>query len=139
MAKDYVTFYLDGEHCGLPIENVISIERDQEKTRIPNSLDFIDGVINLRGEVIAILDLRKRLGITDVLESKDNRIIVIKHEDVAVGLVVDSVSEVIEIDPKSIDNAPVSEENRNYEFIQGVAKTNEGLITILSLEKILEQ
>lgn len=134
----YVTFKLDEEYCAFPIENVISIEKIQARTRVPNSPNFLEGVINLRGDVIALINLRKKLGIPEIPLDKDTRVIIVNCGDIAAGIIVDASSEVMEIDDSKIDDAQLTEENKNHNYIKGIGKTDTGIITILKVEEIFK-
>lgn len=133
----YVVFKLNQEYYGLPIEKVISIEKIGEITRIPNAPDYIKGVINLRGEVIPVVNLKKKLNIGDNELNTNSRIIVVNEDEMVVGLIVDFSSEVLEIDREDIDKPPETKDNQLIEYISGIGKTSDRLIIILDLLKIL--
>lgn len=133
----YVVFKLNQEYYGLPIEKVISIEKIGEITRIPNAPDYIKGVINLRGEVIPVVNLKKKLNIGDNELNTNSRIIVVNEDEMVVGLVVDFSSEVLEIDREDIDKPPETKDNQLIEYISGIGKTSDRLIILLDLLKIL--
>lgn len=133
----YVIFKLNKEYYGIPIDKVISIEKMQNSTRIPNGPKYLKGVINLRGEVIPLIDLRQKLDMELKEIDKNSRIIVVSHEDIVAGLIVDSSSEVIEISEDSIDEVP-SSDNINLTFIHGIGKTRDRLVILLELSKVLE-
>ena len=134
----YVIFKLNKEYYGIPIDMVISIERMQKSTRIPNAPKYVKGVINLRGEVVSLIDLRQKLGMELSEVNSNSRIIVVSHDDIFAGLIVDSSSEVMEIHSDNIDNAPNTNENENLSYIYGIGKTDDRLIILLELSKILE-
>lgn len=138
VENKYVIFKLDKEHYGIPIENVLSIEKTGETTRIPNAPNYVKGVINLRGEVIPVVNLRSKLGMELEDLSKNSRIIVVIANDIVAGLIVDSSSEVLEIDKENIDKPPTTERNEFIEYISGIGKTPDRLIILLDLIKILE-
>lgn len=138
VENKYVIFKLDKEHYGIPIENVLSIEKTGETTRIPNAPNYVKGVINLRGEVIPVVNLRSKLGMELEDLSKNSRIIVVIANEIVAGLMVDSSSEVLEIDKENIDKPPITERNEFIEYISGIGKTPDRLIILLDLIKILE-
>lgn len=138
IENKYVIFKLDKEYYGIPINNVIYIERMQKITRVPNGPEFLKGVINLRGEVIPLIDLRQKLSMETKEEDNNSRIIVVQEEEVMIGLIVDSSSEVIEIDSNNIDNPPTSSENEEPSYIYGIGKTSDRLVILLELSKIIE-
>ena len=134
----YVIFKLDKEYYGIPINNVIYIERMQEITRVPNGPKFLKGVINLRGEVIPLIDLRQKLNMETKESDNNSRIIVVLEEEIMIGLIVDSSSEVIDIDKEDIDNPPTSSENDKLSYIFGIGKTLDRLVILLELSKVIE-
>ncbi|NLJ99363.1 MAG: chemotaxis protein CheW [Tissierellia bacterium] len=138
MESKYVIFKLDEEYYGIAIDNVLSIEKVEKVTRVPNAPKYVKGVINLRGEVIPLINLRMRLDIELKEHDKNSRIIVVSMDDIVAGLIVDSSSEVIEIDRENIDPPPRTEGNESTEFISGIGKTLDRLIILLDLVKVLE-
>lgn len=134
----YVIFKLNKEYYGIPIDKVISIEKMQKSTRIPNAPKYVKGVINLRGEVVSLIDLRQKLGIELSEVSNNSRIIVVSDDDIFAGLIVDSSSEVMEINSDSIDNPPNTNENDYLSYIYGIGKSDSRLVILLNLTKILE-
>ena len=138
MENKYVIFKLDKEYYGIPIANVLSIERIGVPTRISNAPKYVKGVINLRGEVIPIVDLRCKLGMEEIDLNSSGRIIVVSVNEIVVGLIVDSSSEVLEIDKENIDKPPTDSGNQYIEYINGIGKVSNRLIILLDLIKILE-
>ncbi len=142
MASDvenkYVIFQLENEYYGLNIKNVVSIEKMQEYTIVPNAPSFVKGVINLRGEVIPIIDLRDKLGISSKEFDFNTRIIVVSKNEIVVGFIVDYSSEVLEINDNQIDKPPTTGENKFSEYIEGIGKLENRLIMIIDLERLLE-
>lgn len=137
ISNKYVIFKLNKEYYGLEIDKVISIERMQTFTRIPNAPKYLKGVINLRGEVIPLIDLREKLNMSLKDIDKNTRIIVVNEKDIVAGLIVDSSSEVLEIYSENIDEVP-SNENANMTYVRGIGKTKNRLIILLELSKVLE-
>lgn len=140
MASDlnkYVIFKLIDEYYGLDIENVISVEKMQEFTRIPNAPSYVRGVINLRGEVIPVIDLREKLGLKLKSTDENTRIIIVSESEINLGIVVDSSSEVLEIQRSLIDKPLASEEESNN-YLKGIGKVDGRLIIIIDLEKLIE-
>lgn len=138
VENKYVIFKLDQEYYGLPIDSVISIEKMGQTTRVPNAPDYVKGVTNLRGEVIPIVDLRKKLGMKPKELDRNSRIIVVSLNEIIVGLIVDASSEVLEIDKEDIDKPPTNEKEEFTEYVNGIGKTKERLVILLDLIKILE-
>lgn len=133
-----VSFTIDQEEFGLDIQSIQEINRMVEITRVPNSPEFVSGVINLRGKVIPIIDLRKRFGFPSKESDRNTRIIVVELSGMVVGFVVDSVSEVLRI-PKNITEPPPSiVAGIGSEYITAVAKLENRLLILLDLERILK-
>lgn len=134
----YVIFKLDNEYYGITIESVIAIEKMENITRIPNSPKHIKGLINLRGDVITLISLRDKINMIDKDLDNNSRIIVVSKDEITLGLIVDSSSEVIEINPDNIDGPPSTSENQSSEYISGIGKVDDRLIILLNLSKVLE-
>jgi purine-binding chemotaxis protein CheW len=133
-----VSFNIGQEEFGLGIQSIQEINRMVEITRVPNSPDFVSGVINLRGKVIPIINLRKRFGFPPKENDKNTRIIVVELGSMVVGFVVDAVSEVLRI-PKNITEPPPSiVAGIGSEYITAVAKLENRLLILLDLERILK-
>lgn len=137
MEKQLVVFDLGKEHYGMDILAVDGIIKMQEITSVPLSLKFVVGVTNLRGEVLPIIDLRKRLGLEEHEETNDTRIIVVNLDSKKIGMIVDEVSEVLTISDEDIDPTPPIINTVNTSFITGIAKVDKRLITLLDLRKVL--
>ena len=138
VQNKYVTFKIGKEYYGLPIENVLSIEKPSKTTRIPNAPDYVIGLINLRGDVIPVVDLRTKLGMEKKQVDKDSRIIIIKEKEMVVGLMVDSSKDVLDIDEENVDKPPTDESNTIIDYISGIGKKDERLIFILNSLKLLD-
>jgi len=121
----------------IPIENVFYIEKYIEPTEIPNSPEFIEGVINLRGVVIPIIDLRKRFNVENLEITNKTKIIIVGIDTRKFGFIVDSVSEVITLSPEEIEPTLPTVSGLKSEFIYGIGKIKEKLVIILKIEKIL--
>ncbi len=133
-----VSFNIDNEEYGIDILKVEEIIRVILITKIPNTPDFIEGVINLRGKVIPIIDLRSRLNKIKKVYDNNTRVIVVEVSGITVGIIVDSVSEVLRI-PKSITEPPPSiVAGKNSEYISGIGKLEGRLLILLDLEKVLD-
>ncbi len=132
-----VTFSVGEEEFGVEILKVQEINKMLQVTKIPNSPDFVEGVINLRGKVIPIINLRKRLRLNDKEYDKNTRIIVMEIQGRTVGFIVDSVSEVLRI-PRSITEPPPSMIGGvSSEYIVAVGKLEDRLLILLDIDKIL--
>lgn len=132
-----VSFHIGAEEFGLDILRVQEINRMVEITRVPNSPHFVSGVINLRGRVIPIVDLRERFGLAKKENDKNTRIIVVELKGRVVGFVVDSVQEVLRI-PRSItEPPPAMVAGIGSEYITAVGKLEDRLLILIDLERIL--
>jgi purine-binding chemotaxis protein CheW len=132
-----VTFSIGEEEFGVDILKVQEIIRMMEITKVPRAPDFVEGVINLRGKVIPIIDLRKRFGLVSKGHDKDTRIIVIEISNMIVGFVVDSVSEVLRIPSSTVEPPPPVVSGSQSEYISGVGKLEDRLLILLDLDKLL--
>ena len=132
-----VTFRLGNEEFSLDILRVQEIIRHMELTRVPRTPDFVDGVINLRGRVIPVLDLRKRFGLPSEERTNETRIIVVDVDNKTVGLKVDAVSEVLRLPADTVEPAPAIVTGVESDYIKGVGKLEGRLLILLDVEKIL--
>ena len=132
-----VTFSIDEEEFGVNILKVQEIIRIMEITRVPRSPEFVEGVVNLRGRVIPIVDLRRRFGLAAIAHDKDTRIIVIELNSLVVGFIVDAVSEVLRIPADTVEPTPPVAAGVDSEYISGVGKLQDRLLILLDLDKLL--
>jgi purine-binding chemotaxis protein CheW len=133
-----VTFFLSQEEFGVDILLVQEIIRPAPITEVPNTPRFVEGVINLRGKVVPVIDLRKRLNIPTTEADKATRVIIIELEKRVTGFVVDSVSKVITVPAGSVQSAPdMIMSGVESEYITGVSRIDDRLIILLDFSKIL--
>lgn len=133
-----IVFQLKDEEYGIPVQSVKSIERMQYITRVPGVSKFVKGVVNLRGVVTPIIDLRIRFGIEEVSYSESTRIIiVVVNEELEVGLIVDAANDVIDIPDGGIEPPPEVVGSIEAEYLNGVAKLERRLLILLNLSKVL--
>lgn len=137
MEQQLVVFELANEHYGVEISSVESIIKMQEITRIPHSPAFVEGITNLRGLVLPVIDLRKRFGLELQVTSRDLRIMVVALGSVKVGMIVDAVSEVLRVPSESIEPPPSMTTTSRANFITGIAKLNDVLVILLDMTRIL--
>jgi purine-binding chemotaxis protein CheW len=131
-----VTFHLESEEFGVDIGRVQEIIRVGQVTAVPNAPGFIRGVINLRGRIIPVLDLRKRLALPEAPLTKHSRIVVVEAGAKVLGLLVDRVSQVLRLNQESID-APPDEIAGSRAFVRGIGKVDSRLIMIMELDRVL--
>lgn len=133
----YLTFHLAGEDYGIEIKFVIEIIGIQNITDVPDMPNFIRGVINLRGKVIPVMDVRARFSIADREYDDRTCIIVVNIEGTEVGLVVDEVSEVADIPEKNVEPPPRTGKSTGSRYIQGMGKIGEEVKILLDVQKLL--
>ena len=136
-AMKFVTFFLEGEEYALPISQVQEIMRVGEITRVPNSPEYVKGVMNLRGKIIPVIELKKRLSLGEALIDKNSRIVVVENGLKVLGLMVDQVAQVMNITAEQIDKAPEEVVQVQENYIKGVGKMDERMIILLDLEQII--
>ena len=133
-----VAFKLRNEEYGFSILNVQEIKGLTDITRVPFAPEFIKGVINLRGSVLPVIDLKKRLGLEDTPYTANTRIVIVQYDEVAVGMLVDAVTEVRTINADDIDTSrTVTGNDSNSKFISGIGKVDDRLIIQLNLSEII--
>ncbi len=141
MAKELhiVGFRIGRETFGVPIALVHEIVRVPEITAVPDSPGYVEGVINLRGKIVSVLDLRKRFGERQIVNTKKNRILVSEVSGKMVGLIMDSASEVIKLPESDVQAAPSVFEDGELNYVTGVGKLQGRLIILVDLSKILQK
>ena len=141
MDKDLqlVGFKIGRETFGLPISIVREIIRVPEITAVPDAPDYVEGVINLRGRIIPVVDLRKRFGETLIEADKKNRVVVVDIDRRAIGLIVNSASEVLRIPPSEIEHPSNVFPEGELNFITGVGKLKGRLVILLDLSRMLQR
>jgi purine-binding chemotaxis protein CheW len=131
-----VSFHVGGEEFGLDILRVQEIIRPQPLTRVPNSPEFVDGVMNLRGKIIPVVALRRRFGLDPVAADKQTRIVVVESKGTVLGFIVDAVSEVLRIPGNTIEPPPrLAKVEREY--VSGVGKLADRLLILLDLDRLV--
>ncbi len=132
-----VVFKIGNEEFGVPISEVREIVRLVPITPVPRTPAFIEGVVNLRGQILAVVDLARRLNLPASARSDKTRIIVIEVEDHTVGMIVDEVTEVLRLSSDNIDRTPeIISTEVHQEYLQGVGKLGERLLILIDLAKI---
>lgn len=125
---------LADEHYGLDIAKVFEIIRHQPITPVPRAPDFVKGVINLRGRIIPVVDLRGRFGMLEVEPTKETRIVVAESSSTRVGLIVDSVSEVLLLPADAVEATPGVAAGADAEYLKGIAKLGDRLVLLMELD-----
>ncbi len=132
-----VVFMLNDEEFSCEIKNVAEVLKMAKVTPLPSSIEFVEGVINLRGEVIPVIDLRKRFNMAEIERTSDNRIIIVEDQERMFGLIVDSVTEVARLPNTQIQEAPNQVAGGHTELITSVGKIDNRMLIILDIERVL--
>lgn len=135
--KQYVVFKLNKEEYGIDIMNVREISPFIESVKVPNTPDFIEGIINYRDKVIPIINLKKRFNLEDKGVTEDTRIVIINLNEKQIGFIVDEASQTIRLNDKDIDPAPDIVAGVDRKYITGVGKLDNRLLILIDLEKVL--
>ncbi len=137
----YLSFMLGGEEYGVEILKVQEINGLTEATRVPRMPDYVRGVVNLRGKVIPVIDLRRKFGMEMIEDTEKtcNIVVQIEHRDtiVTMGIIVDDVSEVLNISTEQIDAPPAFGSGVDANFIIGMGKLEHGVVILLDIDKVL--
>lgn len=137
--RQFVSFVVAGEEFGVNILTVQEIIRPMAITRVPHAPDFVEGIINLRGRIVPIIDLRKRFGFPPREKNQNTRIVVLEMGEQVVGFVTDAVREVLHVDASTIEPAPELAVGIDAHYLRGVAKLKDRLLILLDLEGVLSE
>ena len=132
-----VGFQVGRETYGVPITSLHEIVRVPEITVVPDAPDYLEGVINLRGKIVSVMDLRKRFGERQALLKKQNRILVVEHGGRLAGLIVDSASEVLKIPSDAVEPPPAVFQEGGLNCVTGLGKVAGRLVVLLDMSKLL--
>ncbi|MBL0388933.1 purine-binding chemotaxis protein CheW [Tumebacillus sp. ITR2] len=132
-----IVFRLEDEEYGVEVNQVRSIEHMQKITRVPRTPEFVKGVINLRGIVTPVIDLKSRFDLGEENYTDTTRIIIVAVDDMEVGLIVDAANDVIDIPVNKIEQPPAVVGGINKAYLRGVAKLSDRLLIMLNLDKVL--
>jgi purine-binding chemotaxis protein CheW len=136
-TEHLATFFLDREEYGVDVRQVQEIRRTTEITSVPRAPEFIRGVINLRGRILPVLDLKRKLGLGEVEAGRATRIVVVRVKDRLLGLLVDGASQVLKVEVSRIEPPPEEVVEKGGDYIRGVAKLDDRLIILVDLERLL--
>jgi len=141
ISYDYIklcTFYTGGAFCSIDIKMVQEINKNMDITPVPSTPEYVVGVLNLRGDIITVIDLSKKLGLLkSTIIKETTRNIVINLGEEFISILVDQIGEVITGEKNNIEPAPSNIGEINTQYIFGILKTENNLITILNIEKVL--
>lgn len=133
----WVTFRLADETYGINVMHVQEVLRVPEIAPVPGAPDYVLGIINLRGNVVTVLDTRKRLGLPEHAEDDSTRIVILGTEKSVVGIMVDSVAEVVEMRRSAIESSPNVGNDESSKYIDGVATHKDELLILIDVNKLL--
>ncbi len=133
----YVTFRLDDETYGIGVMQIQEVLRYTEIAPVPGAPDYVLGIINLRGNVVTVIDTRRRFGLADAEITDASRIVVMESDSQVMGILVDSVAEVVYLKASEIETAPNVGNEESAKFIQGVCNKNGELIILVEFDKML--
>jgi len=136
MLKQFVVFQLEDELYGIDIHQVMRIEKMLPLTRVPNAPSFVIGVCNLRGSVVPVIDLKRRLALPS-RQDENAKIIIVNAGKQVVGMTIDATVDVSSIESDEIEPSPALVTGIDSQFIQGVAKISNRLLIILDMERVL--
>lgn len=137
-TKQYIVFSLGEERFGIDSLKITTIDRLKTITRVPKTPDYIKGVINLRGDIIPVMDLRARFKLPPVEETEETRIIILKLEEISIGVIVDQVLQTIQLGEDSIENTSSLINSSVSDYIHGIGKVNGEIVTLLNFEKLVK-
>ena len=137
--NQFVVFILGDERYGVDILNVSTISEYLDVTKVPDAPNYVEGIINLRGDIIPVINLKKRFNIAETSISEDTRIIIYSIEGVAIGFLVDEASQVLRIEDNQIEPTPAILKGQDREYISGVGKHEGEIIILLDFAKILNE
>lgn len=135
--RQFVKFTVGTQDFGVDIMLVREISKIQEMQKVPNTPPFVEGLMNLRGQVLTIFNLRKRLGMPEQEFDENSKIIIVWHNDIQIGFTVDKVSEIVKADESNIESTPPSVPGIDKRFLSGVIKTGDNLLLTLDLTNVL--
>ena len=137
--RKYVVFKLDEEEYGIDIMRVKEVTEFVEVTKVPNTPHFVEGIINLRGEITPIINLKKRFSKPEETANIAHRVLVLNLEDKLVGFMVDDASQVITMDDSQIQETPAIIAGEDKKYIEGIGKLEERMVIILDLVQVLNE
>jgi len=137
--KQFVAFKVGDQEYGADIHKVSIIEKTLNTARVPTTPDYIKGVVNLRGEIVTVMSLRLKFDLPEIEEDDDTRTIIFKFNEALLGIIVDSVDEVVLLRESDIESVTQITNDRSLDYILGIAKVEGRLITLLNIEKLITE
>jgi len=136
-TMELATFYLGNALCGMDILNIQEINKLTDITKVPQAPEYVMGILNLRGQIVTVIDLGRKLGLPQVDRDDKNRNIIVRFKDESIGLFISRISDVVTADPEKIEPPPANIGNIQGEYFGGVLKTENRLVGVLNLEKVV--
>ena len=133
----WVTFHLESEKYGIKVMQVQEVLRMTEIAPVPGAPHYVLGIINLRGNVVTVIDTRRRFGLSDVENDDETRIVIVESNNNVVGILVDSVAEVVDLKVSEIETAPNVGNDESSKYIQGVSSRENELLILVDVNKLL--
>lgn len=133
----WVTFHLENEKYGIKVMQVQEVLRMTEIAPVPGAPHYVLGIINLRGNVVTVVDTRRRFGLPDAEADDETRIVIIEADNNVVGILVDSVAEVVDLQASEIETAPNVGNDESSKYIQGVSSRDDELLILVDVNKLL--
>lgn len=133
----WVTFHLENEKYGIKVMQVQEVLRMTEIAPVPGAPHYVLGIINLRGNVVTVVDTRRRFGLPDAEADDETRIVIIEADNNVVGILVDSVAEVVDLKASEIETAPNVGNDESSKYIQGVSSRDDELLILVDVNKLL--
>ncbi|MDQ2085871.1 chemotaxis protein CheW [Herbivorax sp. ANBcel31] len=136
--RQFVVFKLGNEDYGLDIQKVTTIEKMLPATRVPKTPHYIKGVVNLRGEIIPVMDIRAKFGFESLEATEETRIIILQLKEISFGVIVDEIDEVLQLKEEAIESVSNFTNDLSLDYILGVGKVGDRIITLLNFEKLAD-
>ena len=133
----WVTFHLDNEKYGIKVMQVQEVLRMTEIAPVPGAPHYVMGIINLRGNVVTVIDTRKRFGLAETEADDSTRIVIVEADNNVVGILVDSVAEVVDLKMSDVETAPNVGNDESSKYIQGVSSQGDELLILVDVNKLL--
>lgn len=137
-VKQFIVFRLENEEYGIDIQKVTTIENLKPITRVPKAPKHFRGVLNLRGDIIPVMDLRIKFNLKQVEDTEDSRIIIVKSDEISFGIIVDKVEEVLQLKGDSIENITNFSNDLSMDYLLGVGKVQDRIVTLLNIDKFVK-
>lgn len=139
-TKQYIVVSIGNEQYGIDIGYVDNIVRMQKITRVPKAQPYFKGIINLRGEIVPVMSIRRKMGLEDDVITNASRIIILKIEEKgSLGIIVDEVKEVVTLATDEIDKSAAGSKNVKDNFINGIGKTGDSLVSLFEISAIIDE